>query len=151
MAKIESIAVPKGSLLAEFDPPVAYRDCFMREVSGTVSLEAFIERFYCSTAFRLERIALGLIGRGANNADAQAVAHGKVDSFAAWTVIERREDQILLQDFQGATASWLSVQPNGQSTRLLFGSWVRKPDRPIVKALMPFHRWYSRVLLGSVT
>lgn len=155
MAKIEGIAVPQGSLLAEFGAPDAYRDCFAREVPGAVSLEEFVERFYCSAAFRPERIALGLIGRGADNSDAQAVARGKADNFAAWTVIERRANEILLQDFQEATASWFTVQPseksNTQSTKLLFGSWVGQPDRGIVKALMPFHRWYSRFLLSGVT
>jgi len=171
MAKIENIAVPKGSLLAEFGPPGAYRDCFIREVPGSVKLEQFVERFYCSAAFRPERIVLGLIGKGASNADARAVARGEVESFAAWSVVERREaprsgsggedgpqgqpvaqhrSEILLQDFRGTTASWLAVQPHGQSTKLLFGSWVGEPDRGIVKALMPFHRWYSRVLLRGV-
>jgi len=90
MAKIENIAVPKGSLLAEFGPPGAYRDCFIREVPGSVKLEQFVERFYCSAAFRPERIVLGLIGKGASNADARAVARGEVESFAAWSVVERR-------------------------------------------------------------
>ncbi|WP_299196288.1 hypothetical protein [uncultured Erythrobacter sp.] len=150
MAKIEAIPVPPGSLLAGFGPPQSYRDCFSREVPGSVPLEQFIERFYCSWTFRPERLALGLIGRGASNADARAVASGEAQSFAAWTVIERREGEILLQDFQGATASWLSVVPGEGSTTLLFGSWVGKPDRGVVKVLMPFHRWYSRVLLGGI-
>ncbi len=196
MATIYAIPVPDGSLLAEFGPPPGvqsepYRDCFMRRESGAVSLEQLIERFYCSWAFRPERIALGLIGRGASSEDARKLARGEVESFAAWTVIERRHanvlvaehgpagsaratarpqaregrgdrapdgvrktnthNEILLQDFQGATASWLSVRPSANGgTELLFGSWVGKPDRGVVKALMPFHRWYSRVLLGGV-
>jgi len=155
MAKIESIPVPSGSLLAEFGPPAGsttepYRDCFMRRENGAVSLEQLIERFYCSWAFRPERIALGLIGRGASSEDARALARGEIKEFAAWTVIERRENEILLQDFQGATASWLSVRPEADGgTELLFGSWVGRPDRGVVKALMPVHQWYARVLLGG--
>ncbi len=190
MTKIYAIPVPDGSLLAEFDPPEAYRDCYVRRESGSVSLEQFIERFYCSWAFRPERIALGLIGRGASSEEARKLARGEVDSFAAWMVIERRSAnglvaehgpegsaratarpqarkgrgdrsadalrntknaEILLQDFRGATASWLSVKPSADGgTELLFGSWVGKPERGVVKALIPFHRWYSRVLLGGV-
>ncbi|MEL6530653.1 MAG: hypothetical protein AAFQ27_11875 [Pseudomonadota bacterium] len=151
MAEIESIPVPPDSLLAQFGAPSAYRDCFRCEVPETVSLTQFIERFYCSTAFRPERIVLGLIGKGASNADAAAVARGTTDRFAAWTVVERHEDQILLQDFRQSTASWLAVQPHEASTTLLFGSWVGEPEGAIVKALMPFHQWYSRVLLRGVT
>lgn len=151
MAKIESISVPEGSLLAEFGPPNAYRDCFTCDMPGSVSLEQFVERFYCSAAFRPERVVLGLIGRGASNGDARAVAQGDVESFAAWNVVSRRDDEVLLQDFRGATASWFSVRSIGTSTQLLFGSWVGEPDRGVVRALMPFHRWYSRVLLRGVT
>lgn len=154
MAKIEPIPVPPDSLLAAFGPASAYRDTFTRTVPGSVSLEGFITRFYCSMAFRPERLALGLIGRGASNAGAMKLARAETQSFAAWNVIERRDDQILLQDFSGATASWLSVRPEssdtGLGTQLLFGSWVGQPDRPLVKALMPFHRWYSRWLLSGV-
>ncbi|MEM1132354.1 MAG: hypothetical protein AAGH53_05415 [Pseudomonadota bacterium] len=150
MSKIDSIAVPHDSLLAEFGPAHAYRDCFARCVSGHVSLADFIERFYCGRAFRPERLVLGLIGRGASDTDAIRLASGEAQSFAAWNIVERRDREILLQDFRGATASWLSVRHHGDTTTLLFGSWVGQPDRTIVRALMPFHRWYSRVLLGGV-
>ncbi len=194
MTKITAIPVPQGSLLAEFGPPPdsttqPYRDCFVRRETDAVTLEQFVERFYCSWAFRPERLALGLIGRGASSADARRLARGETENFAAWTVIDRRSAsdflaehgpegsasptgrpqarkgrgnrtpdgvrntknaEILLQDFQGATASWLSVRPSADGgTELLFGSWVGKPDRGVVKALMPFHRLYARVLLGG--
>ncbi len=172
MSKVYSIPVPQGSLLAGFGPPPGtlagsttepYRDCFMRREAGVVTLEQLIERFYCSWAFRPERIALGLIGRGASSENARALARGEVESFAAWNVVERHESEILLQDFSGATASWLAVRPGSDGgtapssssgavgqTELLFGSWVGEADKPLVKALMGFHRAYSRVLLGGV-
>ncbi|MCK0129491.1 hypothetical protein [Erythrobacter sp. F6033] len=148
--KVEQIDVPAGSLIARFGVESDYRDCFAREVSGAVSLSEFIERFYCSAAFRPERLALGLIGRGASNADAMRLASGEAKSFAAWNVVERSSSEILLRDFSGATASWLSVQPTGEgSTRLFFGSWLAKPDRPLIKATIPIHVWYSKVLLAG--
>lgn len=149
MAKVESIAVPSQSLLAEFGTPGAYRDCFRRVVLHAMSLEQFIERFYSSTAFRPERVLLGLLGKGASSADVRALARGDIDRFAAWNVVARRTNEILLQDFRGTTASWLCVSATESSTELLFGSWVGQPDRGLVRALMPFHRWYSRVLLGG--
>ncbi len=152
MGKVQQTDVPEGSLLAEFGVDSDYRDCFVVKVPGAVTLAEFIERFYCSMAFRPERIVLGLIGRGANNEDAAKLARGEVEKFAAWDVVERSSTEILLRDFQGATASWLSVEPmSGSGTRLRFGSWVGKPDRLVVRAFMPFHRWYSRVLIGAVT
>ncbi|WOE75261.1 hypothetical protein [Alterisphingorhabdus coralli] len=150
MTSIESIPVPPDSLLAQFGPAHASRDCFARTVPGTVSLTDFVERFYCSWVFRPERLALGLIGHGASNADARQLAHGKAQRFSAWNVIERRDTEILLQDVLGATASWLAVQYHGETTTLLFGSWVGKPSQNRSRILGPFHRWYSRVLLGGV-
>lgn len=151
-SKVQPIDVPAGSLLAAFGKAEDYRDCFARTVEGAVSLDAFIERFYCSMAFQPERLALSLIGRGASNDDARAVASGKAETFAAWDVMERRENEILLRDFQGATASWLSVQISADpaSTRLMFGSWVGGPESRAVKALMGFHVLYSKVLLRGV-
>ncbi|WP_432201337.1 hypothetical protein ACRAQ7_03825 [Erythrobacter sp. W53] len=152
MTKVFACDVPSSSLLAGFGGPENYRDCFARDVPSAVSLSNFIEAFYTSAVFRPERLALGLIRRGANNADAAKLARGKAANFATWDVIERTETEILLRDFQGATASWLCAQPDGDgSTRLLFGSWLREPDRTIVRALIPFHVWYSRVLLGGVS
>ncbi len=149
MTKLEATALPEGSLLAKFGAREAYRDCFRREEPGHIALEQFVERFYCSPAFRPERLLLGLIGKGASNVDAQLLAKGATQRFAAWSVVERTGTEILLQDFRGTTASWLCVRPLEGSTELLFGSWVGEPDRGVVKALMPFHRWYSRVLLGG--
>ncbi len=150
MAQVTPVSVPQGSLLASFGEPHHYRDCFMREEVGAVTLPDFIERFYCSWAFRPERLALGAIGKGASSDDARALARGEVDSFAAWNLIERDETQILMQDFQKRTASWLCVEPTGGATKLYFGSWVGEPDHPAMKALMGFHIAYSKVLLGAV-
>ena len=65
MAMVTACEVPEGSLLAAYGGAEDYRDCFCREVAGDVSLADFIEHFYCSMAFRPERIILGLLGRGA--------------------------------------------------------------------------------------
>ena len=158
MSKIAPVPVPEASLLAEFGHSGAYRDCFARDVAHgdgrPVGLEQFVERFYCSAAFRPERLLLGLARRDgawkASDEDARAVARGETERFAVWTVAGRRSHELLLKDHRGATASWFSTLSLPTSkTRLLFGSWVGEPERPLVKALMPFHRWYSRVLLAS--
>ena len=150
MSKVSACPVPEGSLLAGFGEPGDYRDCFQKSIPRSVALPELICRFYCSPAFRPERLALSLIGKGASNVDAEALSAGSVESFAAWHVVERRADEILLQDFSGATASWLGVHSQGDTTQLRFGSWIAKPDRLVVKALLPLHRAYARVLLGGV-
>ncbi|MCB2074695.1 MAG: hypothetical protein H6917_13470 [Novosphingobium sp.] len=149
MAGIAACDVPEGSLLAGFGGPEDYRDCFCREVPGTVFLPEYIERFYCSIAFRPERLVLTLMGRGASSKDARALARGETDHIAVWKVIERRDTQILLESAGTGTASWLAVEPLGDGTRLFFGSWVGKPERPVMLALYRLHRLYSRILLGG--
>ena len=143
MARVTACDVPENSLLAEYGGPGDYRDCFVREVAGEVSLAGFIERFYSSMAFRPERVVLGLIGRGSSADDIRALARGEGDRLAVWEVVGRRADQILLLSKDTNTASWLAVEPSalkqrsgsaeynpsssgagGRRTRLLFGSWV---------------------------
>ena len=77
MFDVSACEVPESSLLTQFGGPEDYRDCFCREVAGEVTLEQYIERFYCSMAFRPERIVLGLMGRGASNEDARKLARGE--------------------------------------------------------------------------
>jgi hypothetical protein len=162
MPRVTACAVPEGSLLAEFGGPQDYRDCFAREVPGTVTLEAYIERFYCSMAFRPERLVLGLLGRGASNADAKALARGEADGIAVWKVVARRQREILLESKGTGTASWLAVESLGDAssssaaigqtttTRLRFGSWVGSLDQSAWRFMALPHVLYSRVLLGGV-
>jgi hypothetical protein len=160
MAGVTACDVPEGSLLAAFGGPQDYRDSFCREVAGTVTLTEFVERFYCSAAFRPERIVLDLIGRGASSADVRAMARGQADAIAVWKVVERREDEILLESKGTGTASWLAVealQPGFEAadaktprTRLLFGSWVGNLEQSGWRVMQRPHQWYSRFLLGGV-
>ena len=76
MTKVIACDVPEGSLLAAFggqrdEKAQDYRDCFYRDVPGEVTLGEYIERFYCSAAFRPERLAPRL---GADGADVLADA-----------------------------------------------------------------------------
>lgn len=150
MAGLTEIDIPEDSLLAKFGAQTAYRDCLVKTVQGEVTLQDHIAGFYSSHAFRPERLLLGLIGKGASREDLDKLARAETESFAAWNVVERNDRELLMQDYTGATASWLAVRSSGRGqTDLLFGSWVGKPDRPLVKALMPFHRFYARLLLSA--
>ncbi len=115
----------------------AYSDCFNVNVNGTVSLEQFVAAFYTSRVFKLERLILKwAVARPSTDAQAQQLARGDTDTFAAWRVEQRRADQLLLAGFQGRTNSCLMVAPVGEGigaeigktagigTRLYFGSAV---------------------------
>lgn len=149
MARIESASLPADSLLAQHRGAECYRDAFRTEVSHPVSLTAFIAAFYASPAFTPERKLLRLIGKGADRADIAALAEGRSERFAAWSVEARSETSILLRDFQNRTCSWLMAEPKGESTVLWFGSGVRHPEGLAFRVLVGFHGWYSRVLLAA--
>lgn len=144
------IAVPPDSLLASFGGPQDYRDCFARSVPSHITLPQFLERFYRSLAFRPEALILSLIGRNALGDRAKQLATGKTDQFGVWKVVERQDQQILLESRPTGTASWFAVEPLGEGqTRLLFGSWVGNLDQSGWRGLQSAHVWYSRFLLDG--
>ncbi|NQD37123.1 hypothetical protein HPT27_08805 [Permianibacter sp. IMCC34836] len=92
----------------------AYTDCYVTTVAGVVSAPAFIEAFYTTTLFKLERLILRwAVGKTSTDRDAQALASGDCDHFAAWRVEARASGQLLLADFTGRTKSWLMVETVG--------------------------------------
>lgn len=165
--------LPATALLNASRAAGAYADCYVCEVQGAVSHAAFVEAFYTTRLFKLERFILRwLARRPATDADARRLAEGAAASFSAWRVEERAANQFLLADFTGRTKSWLMVAPvkgsstgsntssnSGPITRLYFGSAVVPQKRPSASgqpamgwafhALLGFHRLYSRLLLGA--
>jgi hypothetical protein len=137
----------------------AYSDCYTTDVALPVSHAAYVEAFYTSWAFKLERLVLKwIVAKPSTDEEARRLSRGELDAFAAWKVDARARNQVLLVDFMRRTKSWLMVAPLGaQHTRLYFGSVVmparRKTGRPSMGpafgALVPFHKVYSRVLLGA--
>ena len=92
---------------------------------------------------------LGLIGRGASNTDARALARGETDRFAVWEVVERSPTEILLHSKDTGTASWLAVEAGADATTLYFGSWVGNLGQSGWRFMQQAHVMYSRVLLGG--
>ncbi|WP_298307271.1 hypothetical protein [uncultured Erythrobacter sp.] len=166
--------MPEDSLLAGFGNDSDYRDCFIRDVSGGMNLERYLERFYCSRAFLPERLILKALCKPASSADARALAAGETDRFGVWQVVERREarssseavvhsrSEALLESKPTGTASWFAIEAMdvgqsssssgaiGQKTRLYFGSWVGSINESGWNALLRPHLWYSRELLAAV-
>lgn len=153
--------LPTSSFLFSAQAAGSFADCYVTEVDGAISQAAFVEAFYTSDLFKVERAILGwLVAKPSTDAQAHQLAIGTATSFAAWRVENRDPDQLLLADYTGRTRSWLMVEPIGQSTlpprtRLYFGSGVGPKARDArsmgfaFHALLGFHRLYSRLLLGA--
>jgi hypothetical protein len=157
MGQIQAIPVPDNALLARDRDSGAWADCYRLDIARDVTLPAYIEAFYTTPLFKLERAVLTLVKRGASDRDAADLASGRSHRFAAWTVEGRTETEILLCDYLGKTRSWLSAAPAEKRTRLMFGSAVvphrsasgRTSLGPVFHALLGFHKAYSRALLRS--
>lgn len=132
MLTIEACDLPDQSLLQQLHCDGAYTDAYRCVITLPVSLAAFVQAFYTTRVFKLERMILALcVARSSTDEQARALAAGERDHFAAWTVEARTADQLLMRDFAGRTRSWLMVEPctddNASArigTRLYFGSAV---------------------------
>ncbi len=164
MSSIRPCELPETALLRRYLGAGAYADCYVTEVAKPVSHAEYVEAFYTTAVFRIERLLLKwFASRPSTDMEARRLACGSLDSFAAWRVESRDPDQVLLADFTGRTRSWLmvaAVEDGGASpsTRLYFGSAVipvthartgRKRLGFTFRALLGFHKLYSRILLLS--
>ena len=161
MTSIQACELAAHALLRKYQRAGAYADCYATDVGGSVTHAEYVEAFYTTWVFKLERRLLATFaGRASTDLQARELAAGRLSSFAAWNVEARAQDQLLLSDFRGRTRSWLMVAlaPDTRSTRLFFGSAVV----PIVdrhsgqasmgfafRVLLGFHKLYSRVLLRA--
>lgn len=160
---IERRPVPAASLLGRHTGAGAYADCYCTEIDGGVTHAEFVEAFYTTALFKVERLILRLVvSRPSTDAEARQLACGERDQFAAWSVRARDVNQLLLADFSGHTCSWLMTEAVDSSgvarTRLYFGSAVLLRRDPatgrgspgfVFKALLGFHKLYSRALLAA--
>jgi len=158
MAQVTRCELPDTALLRRYVDKGAYTDCFATDVAANMSLAAYVEAFYTSAAFKCERLVLTwVVAKPSSDADAQRLARGESEKFAAWTVEARAADQLLVCDYLSRTRSWLMVAPIEGGTRLYFGSAVvpvgfgsgrARLGFPF-NALLPFHKLYARILLGA--
>jgi hypothetical protein len=152
---------PPDALHRHYADEGGYVDCYAARFAGRVALPEFVEAFYTTWLFRLERWILArVLSLHSTDAQARQVAAGELDRFAAWSVEARAPGQLLMCDFQKRTRSWFMVAPcaDEDGTRLHFGSVVvpvtdaRTGARrmgPAYRALLGFHRLYSRALLHA--
>ena len=159
---IEPCSLPKHALLARYQlggDLEGYTDCFAIKLQKRIEFADFVVAFYTSPLFKIERFILRLIGKPANDKKARELALGLRADFAAWTVEDRSQDQILLCDFMKKTRSWLMVELSDEErqSNLYFGSAVvfKTSETNEVKPpagfslLSRFHVWYSKALLNA--
>jgi hypothetical protein len=160
MPSVLSAPLPPHALLATYRESGAYTDGYVTTLDRPVALASYIDAFYTTPLFKLERLILAAFaGRPSTDLQARQLAIGQLDTFAAWRVEARQADQILLADLSGRTRSWLMVAPSeGGGTQLYFGSAVVPVADPAsgqrrmglaFRALLGFHTLYSRALLFS--
>lgn len=168
--RIRACELPDGALLARYHADanggVGHVDAYVATVQARVSLADHVTAFYRSRAFKPERALLGVVARRpADDDDARRLGAAEIDRFSAWDVEAREDDQLLMRDISGLTRSWLMVRERaggagavGAETELWFGSAVvprpSRSGRPASAGWgfdlsLPFHRLYSRILLGS--
>lgn len=162
-ATVRPCTLPADALLGRLAGSGAYMDCYVTEIEGAVSLARYVEAFYTTALFKVERSILRFAAsRPSSDTEARRLAQGQLDGFAAWRVEGRTPDQLLLADFTGRTKSWLMVAAaegaGPRRTRLYFGSAVlpKRADGTgraglgfVFSALLGFHRVYSRALLSA--
>jgi len=164
MTAIRRSELPQLALLRKYRDGVAYTDCYVTAIAASVSLLVFVEAFYTTPLFKVERVLLRWFAScPSTDAEARQLAEGTDSVFAAWRVEARTTDQLLLADMSGRTRSWLMVAPDpgaaaGARTQLYFGSAVvpagnRRAGGGTLgfpfDALIGFHKLYSRLLLRS--
>ena len=163
MLSIERCPLPHNALLKKYDRPGVYADCYRTDVIGEVTHKEFVSSFYTTSLFKLERAILRwAVSKPSSDIQAIQLAEGSTDTFAAWYVEDRCENQLLLCDFRGRTRSWLMVAPletgGVKKTRLYFGSAVtpvRKANASnlslgfVFSMLLSFHKLYSVLLLRA--
>jgi hypothetical protein len=153
--------LPTVSLLHRYRTEGAYTDCFVTDVPLSITQADYVEAFYTTWLFRLERWILSwLARRPSTDIEARELAFAKRDNFAAWSLEARTDNQLLMCDFQGSTRSWLMTEPieDSDSIRCYFGSAVvpgidrntgEKRLGAVYRLLMGFHKRYSRALLST--
>jgi hypothetical protein len=161
MNLVKNSPLPEESLLRPYLRDGHYTDCYSIDISRSVTHSQYIAAFYTTFLFKIERFILKwAVSKPSTDVEAVQLAEKQRDSFAAWGVEARCNDQLLLCDFRGRTRSWLMVEPIPPAevprTRLYFGSVVvrnrknERNSRPFgFGALLGFHRLYSVALLYS--
>lgn len=97
MFAVSRCELPEQALLSRYRESGAYTDCYRVEVDRAITLADYVRAFYTTLPFKTERLILKwAISRPSTDEDADLLAAGKADRFAAWYVEAREGNQLLL-------------------------------------------------------
>ena len=162
MPKVIASELPTHALSAPYQEQGAFVDCYYIDIAKDISLDEYIQAFYTTSIFKLERslLSLAMLKRTKDD-EAVELSRGRSDNYSIWTVEGRESNQIMLRDFTGNTRSWLMVEKSSGSeisTRLYFGSVVMPKGKVenvqasfgvLFHLFGKFHQVYSRALLNA--
>lgn len=157
-ASVEESALPDGSLLQEFADRGEYTDCFVARAGSDITFSTYVETFYTTRLFKLERLILKwLILRPSSDQEARQLSRNEIHAFAAWNEHSRSDDQLIMMDFRQQTCSWFMLVPGEAHSWLYFGSAVMRDHESssdsgmnwTYRILLGLHRLYSRALLQA--
>ncbi len=162
MPKVIATALPSNALSAAYKEQGAFVDCYYIDIATDISLAEYIQAFYTTAIFKLERSLLSLATfKRTKDDEAVKLSLGESDTYSIWTVEGREDNQVMLRDFTGNTRSWLMVEKASGSemnTRLYFGSVVVPKSKAengqasfgvLFNLLSKFHQVYSKALLTA--
>jgi len=163
MSKIIEAETPSDALSAKYLEDGAFVDCYYIDFPEEITLDRYIEAFYTTSLFKVERTILSIVTfKQTTDSEAAELSLGKSNSYSIWTVESRNSNQILLCDFTKKTRSWLMVKTlkNEETviSRLFFGSVVvpSKVSKSghasfglLFHLFSRFHLSYSKALLNS--
>jgi len=148
MICVRRCEVPAGALISRYVGK-GHVDAYAVSVRQSIALDTFIAAFFETPIFRLERRILALAGKASSAEQIRDLAEGTGERMAAWRVVDRVEGELLMEVDKTPIRTWLAVD----GTTLWFGSTVETDSSgrlPLVmRALMPMHALYSRLLLVS--
>lgn len=95
MPKVRVSPLPADALLRRYVDSGAYTDCYSVDLARPALLSDFVEAFYTTPLFKLERRLLSLTpGCGSTDAEVRELALGKRQRLAVWSVEAREPTQI---------------------------------------------------------
>ncbi len=153
MLSIEKCPPPENSFLEKYLMNGNYVDCYTTTIDEQISLPEFIFGFYTTWLFKTERLILKLlVNKPSTDLQARQVSNAGINRFAAWTVENRNENELMMGDFLNRTRSWFMVEKAGAATKLYFGSAVvpAKGSESLdfgFRVMLGFHQIYSVLLL----
>ncbi|CAJ1965698.1 unnamed protein product [Cylindrotheca closterium] len=136
----------------------AYVDTFYYKLplakSPKLSASILAKSLYCSPSFLPEKILLSLSGQSfpkeSEYDSSLAIEPGT--KIAQWTVDTARDEELLMTWPGGYTYLKANYLADSCELEFWFGSNLsaKLSASPMVRATMPFHAWYSRILCKNV-